>query len=153
MRGMTDEIIVFERVTYGGNSFRTAASQRNIKTDNANIACDFFERDGGSNQRVRAYATIQWLFYHSLYPDGPTMLLADCEWHRSEDPNPLTGNPIVRRDRDHPFNNSCRFTPLNGCNTRPVTLLPLHPDTPEDGTMEVMDKNIIFDEAVEDELV
>ena len=63
---------VVERAEYAGYEFRTAKSQRNIKTDNSRVRMDYLQRRPGSQRRYlqSLFGTINKMFLHTAFPGG-----------------------------------------------------------------------------------
>jgi hypothetical protein len=147
MQKMGKGIRLFEVAARAGFTFRTRRLQdkKRLLTDNANLACDFLEREA-DGEKTRAYATITRLFFHELYPGGTKLIVAECQWHESLPDNVVTKSPQVRLNPDHAFNRACRFTFLKTCCAIPIALLPHDPTGLESGVFDVFDKNLSFEE-------
>jgi hypothetical protein len=147
LQTMDKDIRVFDVAVRAGFTFRTEGIQarKRLMTDNANLACDFLEREA-NEEKSRAYATITRLLFHELYPGGRKLIVAECRWHESLPNNVVTQSPQVRHNEEHGFNKACRFTFLKTCCAIPIALLPHDPDDLESGVFDVFDKNLTFEE-------
>ena len=113
----------YERVEYGGYTFGTKQSQMNNKHDNSHLRVDYNEPVGRNNSRPAiAYATITELFVHTMYPGGPSKVVVGGSWLEVMGKCPITGTTLVRKNANHPFNLSTKFTFLQECYTMPVAL-------------------------------
>ena len=118
----------YERVEYGGYTFRTKKSQMTNKHDNSHIRVDYNEPVGRhSSSPATAYATITDLFVHTMYPGGPSKVVVCGSWLEVMGKCPITGTTLVRKNANHPFNLSAKFTFIQECYSIPVALWPYDP--------------------------
>ena len=113
---------------YAGSTFRTAESQKNLKTDDSTISMDYMHiHPGGRQEKKKIFATIKRLFLHENYPGSKKRLIVEGEWWELVGKCPVTKNTLVKKNTDHSFNHSSKFVFLANCYPRPVALWPHDP--------------------------
>ena len=118
----------YNRVEYGGYTFGTMISQEGKKHDNSHFRVDYNELVGRNHTRpAEAYATIADLFIHTMYPGGPSKVVVGGSWLECMGKCPIAGTTLVRKNANHPFNRSAKFTFIQECYTMPVALWPYDP--------------------------
>ena len=138
----------YQRVEYGGFTFATKDSQGKNKHDNSHMRLDYMEPHGRNHLRpATAYATITDLFVHTMYPGGPSKLVVCGAWLEVMGICPIAGTTLVRKNKNHAFNLSAKFTFMQECYTMPVALWPHDPfdklpiDNPKRKWYDIIDRN------------
>jgi hypothetical protein len=108
--------------------FRTAASQKKLKTDDSNLRMDYKHVCGRAGQVEvrRAFAQIERLLVHEPFEGGPKRLVVEGVWYRPQGDAP-SGNKLVSKDRAYCFNQSSKFAFLSACYQIPVAVWPYDP--------------------------
>ena len=140
---------VVERAEYAGYEFRTAKSQRNIKTDNSLVRMDYLQRRPGSQVRYlqSLFGTINKMFLHTAFLEGPTKLIICCTWFETVGRCPVAGNQLVRENSELDWNRDSRHCFLETCYQVPVAIWPCDPlnllpgDDPRRLYYDVIDRN------------
>jgi hypothetical protein len=144
----------YERIEYGSHILLTAASERNNLTADSYVRLDFHTR-ASSTARTKegmaivlksCYGQIERLFTHSLYPGGPSHVVASVDWYDSKGTHALSKLPLVAKttDDEDAFG---RMTFVKECYPRPLAIWPndplddLDPDDPAKEYFRVIDRN------------
>ena len=99
------------------------------------------------SQLNSAFATIQAIFVHEMYPGGPSKLVVRGDWLEVMGKCPIAGTTLVRQNDHHPFNKNSKFTFLETCYNIPVALWPFDPfnklpnDDPRHKYFDTIDRN------------
>lgn len=114
--------------------------------DNSQIAVDYHEQEGRSSSRLTcAYATINRIFVHHLFPGGPSRVVLDCTWFDVLGLSPKSGNVVVVRNEVNSFNLNARMTFIKAAYRRPVAVWTYDPlesmGAPHTSHYEIIDRN------------
>jgi hypothetical protein len=109
---------------------------------------DFMVPVGRSGNTVRksSYGQIKALFSHSLYPGGPSQVVADVDWFDNKGIHAISRLPLVAKTNFDPEAFS-RMTFLRECYPRPLAVWPNDPlddlseDDPAKHYFRVIDRN------------
>lgn len=92
------------------------------------------------------YGQIQNLFTHSLYPGGPTHVVACVDWYDSKGMHAVSKLPLIAKTNDDE-DSFGRMTFVKECYPRPVAIWPNDPlddledDDPAKQYFRVIDRN------------
>ena len=98
VKGLYDDLICTQessRVEYAGNEFRTEVSQATVVSDNSKVRCPYA---GARGKILQAYASVQKIYTHQAWPDGPTICFFELKWYTDHGKSAISGNPLVRMD-------------------------------------------------------
>ena len=80
---------------YAGHEFRTERSQATLVSDNSKIRCPYI---GERGVVLQAYASIQNIYTHQAWSDGPQICFVKVKWYTDHGTSAISGNPLVRMD-------------------------------------------------------
>jgi hypothetical protein len=100
----------------------------------------------GNTEMKSSYGEIQQLFSHSLYPGGPSQVVAEVDWFDSKGTHAVSRLPLVAKTNLDPAAFS-RMTFVRECYPRPLAIWPNDPlhdlshDDPAKHYFRVIDRN------------
>lgn len=140
---------MYKKVRYSGQLFRTAASQKDTKSDNSHLRYDYNSYVGRKKNNVvmtKAFVKIVSMFTHEMYPGGPSKIVVEGAWYKyvGKSKYDLT---LVADDPTNGIHSNSRFIFLTNCYQRPVALWPYDPykklprGDPKSESFAVIDRN------------
>jgi hypothetical protein len=152
-RDLNEFVQEYPRVEYAGVELRTEASQQFIRTDNAKVRVPFFNKNRRSETQM--YGSIRRILTHQAWeeetvPPSPVICVLEVEWYTNIRTNPVSGNPLVRKEAPGVRNDDApegKFVTIWNCYQLPVAVWPfdllgiLPLTNPDHDLLEVIDRN------------
>ena len=147
---MEREVIEYKRALYAGNELHTVAYSSSLPNrvhDNTALRWDYMDIDGRHRQMKSAFARILRVFKHSMWPEGPSRYVVECQWYETIGECPVAKTKLVKPNPEWHLNTSQKFVFLTNCYQCPVAIWPHDPldDLPLDDVLknvfDVIDRN------------
>ena len=83
---------------YAGFEFRTEESQVDVTFDNSKVRQPVFTRAGARRVVHQQYGSIQRIYTHQAWEDGPQICVLEVNWYTNRGVSNISGNPLVQME-------------------------------------------------------